>query len=165
MDTANSFASCHDAPWTMSCAFSRSIICLEIAGVVLGTTTTTGMDRCRPAYATAIPALPPEELMKRCFPSLTARSHTAPMPRSLNDPVGCDASILSQIWRPVIELSGRDSISGVCMCSGIGATVSMCLRAANQADDRSESFVGTASSPSGSQTKARPGIGSTRTGL
>ena len=61
----------------------------------------------RDAQITAIPALPPEEGMNRVAPLHAYSWHAKPMPRILNEPGGCNASILSQT-RPLVKQKGRE---------------------------------------------------------
>src|SRR5580658_5589039 len=65
-----------------------------------------------------MPALPPEEEMKRVAPRRAYSSHASPIPRILNEPEGCHASIFNQIVLPDIVDNGRDSRRGVSMCNG-----------------------------------------------
>jgi hypothetical protein len=47
-------------------------------------------------HATAIPALPPDDEIKRLAPSCARIVVICPIPLSLKDPHGCNASILAQ---------------------------------------------------------------------
>jgi hypothetical protein len=47
-------------------------------------------------HATAIPAFPPDDEMKRAAPSLASVEVMCPIPLSLNEPQGCNASIFAQ---------------------------------------------------------------------
>ena len=76
------------------------------ADALSGTTTSTGTPSSRPQYATAMPALPPDDDTKRRAPAACRASQTAPMPRSLNEPDGCSASSFSRMVLP----SRRDAI-------------------------------------------------------
>ena len=114
-DCANAFASAQLAPCTTKPAPSTRISSRARADALSGTTTSTGTPSSRPQYATAMPALPPDDDTKRRAPAACRASQTAPMPRSLNEarrlqrielqpdgpaePAGCD-------WRAKIR--GRD---------------------------------------------------------
>jgi hypothetical protein len=78
-----------------------------------GTTTTDGTPSRFADHATAYPAFPPDELTSRRAPAATARAHAWPMPRSLNEPHGCDDSIFSHTGRPRTADSGVDGRNGV----------------------------------------------------
>src|SRR6218665_3946844 len=66
-----------------------------------------------------MPALPPDDDTNRVLPARAWLSHTAPMPRNLNEPTGCKASSFSHTVLPVCRLSGRDCSTGVWICSGM----------------------------------------------
>ena len=100
----------------MTTAPSRRIMSIALAEVVSGTITDTGILNMRPQYATAIPALPPDEHTNCFTPRFTCVAHAFPIPRSLNDPIGCADSILSQTLRQSFCDSGSDLMSGVRVC-------------------------------------------------
>ncbi len=56
--------------------------------------------------------------MKRVAPRRAYSRHASPMPRTLNEPGGCVASIFSQTVLPDSADKAADSTSGVSICSG-----------------------------------------------
>ena len=66
------------------------------------------------AMAVASPALPPEGQTTLRLPSAFAWLHNSPMPRSLNEPLGCRFSIFNQIRRVGVDRP-RCRINGVLM--------------------------------------------------
>ena len=118
-DSANRCASSRDFPWTITSAFSKHIKFTARFEAVSGTMTITGTERRRPAKATASPAFPPDDAMKRFAPRFRYSSHAYPIPLVLKEPDGCMDSIFSQMDWPTLWLIERDLISGVSICSGI----------------------------------------------
>jgi hypothetical protein len=96
-DSANWCASSKDFPWTITSAFSKHIKFTARFEAVSGTTMITGTERCRPAKATASPAFPPDDAMKRFAPRFRYSSHAYPIPLVLKEPDGCADSIFSQM--------------------------------------------------------------------
>lgn len=71
------------------------------------------MPSCRQLYATAMPALMPEDEMSRFLPMRMWSSQSAPMPRSLNEPEGCKAYSVSQTSLWLNRLSGCERTIGI----------------------------------------------------
>ena len=110
---ARSWAWAHMLPCTSTVAPKVASRSRMNSGVVSGTQTVTGIPICRPAYATASPAFPPELDTSSLAPRALARAQARLIPRSLKLPEGCRASIFSHTRRPSARLSGADSTSGV----------------------------------------------------
>jgi hypothetical protein len=62
--------------------------------------------------------LPPEEDISRFAPRPACTSHAWPMPRILNEPLGCSAFVFSHTRRRGV-LKAVDSMRGVATCSGM----------------------------------------------
>ena len=115
-DCACALASWKLAPCTTISAPSRAISARARALAVSGTTTSTGTPSWRPEYAAAMPAFPPEDEMNRFAPRRWYSAQAWPMPRSLNEPIGCRASILSQtVWPGRVGMA-LEASNGVAMC-------------------------------------------------
>ena len=114
-DRASASASFQFDPCTSTSAPCAEILSSMIFFVVVGTITRTRTPSRRPIAAAAWPALPPDDETTLVTPSRCICAHMYAMPRSLNDPLGCIDSILSQTLVPVRSLSGRDWTSGVLM--------------------------------------------------
>ena len=100
---------------------------MAVAEVVSGTITETGILNIRPEYATAIPALPPEEHTKPFTARPACVAHACPIPRNLNEPEGWEDSILSQTLPPSFDDNGSDSMRGVSVCRGTLVLTQSCL--------------------------------------
>ena len=110
---ASASASFQLAPCTCTSAPCALIFSTISGFVVVGTITRTAIPSCRPTVATAWPALPPDELIRLVAPRACSVLHMYAIPRSLNEPDGCSASILRSTRVPTSSESGIDSTSGV----------------------------------------------------